>query len=442
MNLGGRVKISVFGLGYVGAVSAGCLAKEGHEIIGVDPNPTKVKLINQRQAPIVEKGIGELIETAVKNGLLKATTHAAEAVRQTDLSLICVGTPSQLNGALDLKYVRHVCEEIGTVIKGLNHHIVVARSTMLPGTMSGLVIPVLEEYSGKKAGVDFGVCNNPEFLREGTAVYDFYHPPKTVIGETDTKSGDILASLYKDLPGPMIRTDVATAEMVKYTDNVWHALKVGFANEIGNICKAVGLDGHKVMDIFCQDTKLNLSSYYMKPGFAFGGSCLPKDVRALTYKGRMLDLSLPILNSILPSNEEQIAKGLKMIIDKGHKKVGILGFSFKAGTDDLRESPMVEIIERLLGKGYDLRIYDKNVNIAKLMGANKDYILNHIPHISKHMVETMDEVLAFAETVVIGNGAEEFQTVLDNLKSQQVVVDLVRIVKDKRSQEQYDGICW
>jgi GDP-mannose 6-dehydrogenase len=442
MNLGGRVKISVFGLGYVGAVSAGCLAKEGHEIIGVDPNPTKVKLINQGQAPIVEKGIGELIETAVKNGLLKATTHAAEAVRQTDLSLICVGTPSQLNGALDLKYVRHVCEEIGTVIKGLNHHIVVARSTMLPGTMSGLVIPVLEEYSGKKAGVDFGVCNNPEFLREGTAVYDFYHPPKTVIGETDTKSGDILASLYKDLPGPMIRTDVATAEMVKYTDNVWHALKVGFANEIGNICKAVGLDGHKVMDIFCQDTKLNLSSYYMKPGFAFGGSCLPKDVRALTYKGRMLDLSLPILNSILPSNEEQIAKGLKMIIDKGHKKVGILGFSFKAGTDDLRESPMVEIIERLLGKGYDLRIYDKNVNIAKLMGANKDYILNHIPHISKHMVETMDEVLAFAETVVIGNGAEEFQTVLDNLKSQQVVVDLVRIVKDKRSQEQYDGICW
>lgn len=436
------MKISVFGLGYVGAVSAGCLAKEGHDIIGVDPNSTKVDLINQGKAPIVEKGIAELIEAAVKNGSLKATTDAIEAVKQSELSLICVGTPSQLNGALDLKYVRQVCEEIGTAIKDLDYHIVVARSTMLPGTMSGLVIPVLEEFSGKKAGVDFGVCNNPEFLREGTAVYDFYHPPKTVIGETDVKSGDILASVYKDLPGPMIRTDVATAEMVKYTDNVWHALKVGFANEIGNICKAINLDGHKVMDIFCQDTKLNLSPYYMKPGFAFGGSCLPKDVRALTYKGRSLDLSLPILNSILPSNEEQVAKGLKMIVDKGHKKVGILGFSFKAGTDDLRESPMVEVIERLLGKGYDLCIYDKNVNLAKLMGANKDYILNHIPHISRHMVETLDEVFAVAETIVIGNGAEEFQTVFGKLKSHQVVVDLVRIVKDKRSQDQYDGICW
>lgn len=436
------MKISVFGLGYVGAVSAGCLAKEGHDIIGVDPNPTKVDLINQGQAPIVEKGIAELIENAVKSGLLKATTNAVEAVKQTNLSLICVGTPSQLNGALDLKYVRHVCEEIGTAIKDLDHHIVVARSTMLPGTMSGLVIPVLEEFSGKKAGIDFGVCNNPEFLREGTAIYDFYHPPKTVIGETDQKSGDVLASIYAGLPGPMIRTDVATAEMVKYTDNVWHALKVGFANEIGNICKAIDLDGHRVMDIFCQDTKLNLSAYYMKPGFAFGGSCLPKDVRALTYKGRTLDLALPILNSILPSNEEQIGKGLKMIIDKGHKKVGILGFSFKAGTDDLRESPMVEVIERLLGKGYDLRIYDKNVNIAKLIGANKDYILNHIPHISRHMVETMDEVLDFADTIVIGNGAEEFQEALGKIKSNQVLVDLVRIVKDKRSQGQYDGICW
>ena len=436
------MKISVFGLGYVGAVSAGCLAKEGHEIIGVDPNPTKVALINQGQSPIVETGIAELIDNAVKTGLLKATTDAREAVRQTDLSLICVGTPSQLNGALDLKYVRHVCEEIGAAIKDLDHHIVVARSTMLPGTMSGLVIPVLEECSGKKVGVDFGVCNNPEFLREGTAVYDFYHPPKTVIGETDQKSGDTLASIYAGLPGPLIRTDVATAEMVKYTDNVWHALKVGFANEIGNICKAVGLDGHRVMDIFCQDTKLNLSAYYMKPGFAFGGSCLPKDVRALSYKGRTLDLELPILNSILPSNMEQIEKGLKMILDKGHKKVGILGFSFKAGTDDLRESPMVEVIERLLGKGYDLRIYDKNVNIAKLIGANKDYILNHIPHISKHMVDTMDDVLAFAETIVIGNGSEEFQGIFNRVNDQQVVVDLVRITKDKRSQDQYDGICW
>ena len=437
------MKISVFGLGYVGAVSAGCLAKEGHEIIGIDPNPTKVELLNKGLSPIVEKGISEIIENSVKIGLLKATTNAFEAVQQTQLSLICVGTPSQLNGALDLKYVRYVCEEIGAAIKDIDHHhIVVARSTMLPGTMSSLVIPILEEFSGKKAGVDFGVCNNPEFLREGTAVYDFYHPPKTVIGETDKKSGDLLASIYADLPGPMIRTDVATAEMVKYTDNVWHALKVGFANEIGNICKSVGLDGHRVMDIFCQDTKLNLSPYYMKPGFAFGGSCLPKDVRALSYKSRTLDLQLPILNSILQSNNEQIEKGIRMILDKGNKKVGILGFSFKAGTDDLRESPMVEVIERLLGKGYEIRIYDKNVNIAKLIGANKDYILNHIPHISKHMVETVAEVLAFSETIVIGNGSEEFQDILSKINHNQVIVDLVRITSEKSTAGKYDGICW
>jgi GDP-mannose 6-dehydrogenase len=436
------VKISVFGLGYVGTVFSGCLAKDGHQVIGVDPNITKVELINKGLSPIIEKDIPEIIKKVVENGSFKATTDALSAVQQAEISLICVGTPSRLNGALDLKFVRSACEEIGAAIKDIDYHIVVIRSTMLPGTMHELVIPVLEEFSGKKAGVDFGVCNNPEFLREGTAVYDFYHPPKTVIGETDEKSGDILASLYADLPGPMIRTDVATAEMVKYTDNVWHALKIGFANEIGNICKAVGLDGHEVMDIFCQDTKLNLSPYYMKPGFAFGGSCLPKDVRALTYKGRTLDLDLPILNSILPSNIEQIEKGLSMIMEKGNKKVGVLGFSFKAGTDDLRESPMVEVIERLLGKGYELSIYDENVNIARLIGANKDYILNRIPHISKHMVETMDEVLQSSDTIVIGNGSEEFKDTLNKVTEKQVVVDLVRINNKDSSKEQYDGICW
>lgn len=436
------MKISIFGLGYVGAVVGGCLAKEGHEVIGVDPNSTKVDLINQGFSPIIEKDIPEIIKKAVQDGILKATTNAKETIHQTDISLVCVGTPSQLNGSLDLKYVRSVCEEIGIAIKDVEYHVVVIRSTMLPGTMKNLIIPTLEEFSGKKAGIDFGVCNNPEFLREGTAVYDFYHPPKTVIGETDEKSGDILASLYSDLPGPMIRTDVATAEMVKYTDNVWHALKIGFANEIGNICKAVDIDGHQVMDIFCQDTKLNLSPYYMKPGFAFGGSCLPKDVRALTYKGRSLDLDLPILNSILPSNLEQIEKGLNMIMDKNNKKIGILGFSFKAGTDDLRESPMVEIIERLIGKGYELRIYDKNVNIARLIGANKDYILNRIPHISKHMVETIEEVMTFSETIVIGNGSDEFKNVLENRKDNQVIVDFVRITESNNPLENYDGICW
>jgi len=314
------MKISIFGLGYVGAVSAGCLSAEGHEVVGVDPNQVKVDLINEGQTPIIEKDIGEIIEKGVAGGLLSATPDVRKAVMATEMSLICVGTPSQLNGSLDLKYVRRVCEEIGAAIKDKEQfHVVVARSTMLPGTMRSIVIPTLEEYSGKAAGEGFGVCNNPEFLREGSAVYDFYNPPKTVIGETDAQSGDMLSSIYSAMDAPLVRTDVETAEMVKYTDNVWHALKVGFANEIGNISKAVGIDGHAVMDIFCKDTKLNLSPYYMKPGFAFGGSCLPKDVRALTYKARSLDVEVPILDSIMPSNEKQIAKGLKMITEKGKR---------------------------------------------------------------------------------------------------------------------------
>jgi GDP-mannose 6-dehydrogenase len=436
------MKISIFGLGYVGAVSAGCLATDKHQVIGVDPNQTKVDLINKGVTPIIEKDIGEMIANTAKNGNLRATTDAREAVINSDLSLICVGTPSQLNGNLDLSYVRRVCEEIGTALKEKSSfHVVVGRSTMLPGSMRNVVIPTLEASSGKKAGVDFGVCNNPEFLREGTAVYDYYNPPKTVIGETDLRAGDMLVELYKHMDAPLIRTDIETAEMVKYTDNNWHAVKVAFANEIGNISKAVGIDGQKVMEIFCQDTKLNLSSYYMKPGFAFGGSCLPKDVRALTYKGKSLDLDLPLLNAIMPSNQRQVEKAIDMIVNKGKRKVGILGFAFKAGTDDLRESPIVDVIEYLIGKGYELKLYDKNVNLASLTGANRDYILNHIPHISRLMVGDMQEVLDFAEIIVIGNGAEEFKPVPASLKIGQVVVDLVRIVKDK-SGKQYDGICW
>lgn len=436
------MRISIFGLGYVGAVSAGCLASDGHDVIGLDPNQTKVDLINKGITPIIEKDIGEMIAATAAAGKLRATIDVREAVMGSDISLICVGTPSLLNGNLDLSYVRRVCEEIGAAIKDKSSfHVVVGRSTMLPGSMRNVVIPTLEQASGKKAGVDFGVCNNPEFLREGTAVYDYYHPPKTVIGESDPRAGDMLVELYKNMDAPMIRTDVETAEMAKYTDNNWHALKVAFANEIGNICKAVGIDGHKVMEIFCQDTKLNLSAYYMKPGFAFGGSCLPKDVRALTYKGRSLDLDLPVLNALMPSNQRQIDKAIDMITNKGKRKVGILGFAFKAGTDDLRESPIVDVIEHLIGKGYELKLYDKNVNLAALTGANRDYILNHIPHISKLMVESMQEVMDFAETIVIGNGAEEFKPVPASLKPGQVVVDLVRISKDMSS-EQYDGICW
>jgi GDP-mannose 6-dehydrogenase len=437
------MNISIFGLGYVGAVSAGCLAKDGHRVIGVDPNQNKVNLINEGTSPIVEKDIGEIISTCVREGRLTATTSVAEAVQDSDISLICVGTPSQLNGSLDLTYVRRVCEEIGAAIAvKTGFHVVVARSTMLPGTMRDVVIPTLEARSGKKAGVGFGVCNNPEFLREGTAVYDYYQPPKTVIGETDGRSGDILATIYASMDAPLIRTDVATAEMVKYTDNVWHALKVGFANEIGNICKSLAIDGHKVMDIFCHDHKLNLSSYYLKPGFAFGGSCLPKDVRALTYKAKTLDVETPILNSILPGNQLQIQRGIKMITEHGKRRIGILGFSFKAGTDDLRESPVVDVIETLIGKGYDLKLYDKNVTLASITGSNRDYILNHIPHISRLMVSNMSEILTHSEVIVIGNGAAEFRDILSKTHSGQVVIDLVRIGSGRSEPGRYEGICW
>jgi GDP-mannose 6-dehydrogenase len=437
------VKVSVFGLGYVGTVSAGCLAHDGHQVIGVDPVRAKIDLINAGQSPIVEEEIGTIIEEAVRSGRLRATHDQDEAIRETELSFVCVGTPSQVNGNLDLTYIRRVCELIGEALRNKqSRHTIVIRSTVLPGTMHEIVIPILEEKSGKKAGIDFGVCNNPEFLREGSAVRDFNSPPKTVIGELDRESGDILAGLYARLEAPLIRTDIRTAEMVKYVDNSWHALKIGFANEVGNLCKALTIDAHEVMGIFCQDKKLNISPAYLKPGFAFGGSCLPKDLRAIAYKAKVRDLQVPIISSILLSNELQIARGVQMIMDKGAKRIGILGFSFKAGTDDLRESPMIEVIERLLGKGYDLRIYDRNVNLARLVGANRDFILNRIPHISKVMVDGVDTILDHAETVVVGNNDPEFHCVPGRLRDDQHLVDFVRITNLRSENGKYDGICW
>lgn len=427
----------------MGAVSAGCLASDGHEVVGVDPVAAKVDLINRGRSPIIEADIDEIIATAAETGKLRATDDSLQAICETELSFVCVGTPSQTNGNLDLRYIRRICEQIGEALKEKNaRHTVVIRSTILPGTMHKVVIPTLEEFSGKRAGVDFGVCNNPEFLREGSAVKDFRSPPKTVIGELDKASGDMLAKLYEKLDAPLIRTDIETAEMVKYVDNSWHALKVGFANEIGNLSKAFGIDAHAVMDIFCQDRKLNISPAYLLPGFAFGGSCLPKDLRALSYQAKMHDLDLPILTSILPSNEMQISRGLQLIMGKGHTRVGILGFSFKAGTDDLRESPLIEVIERLIGKGYDLRLYDKNVKLASLVGANRDFILNRIPHISKLMVDDIEAVLNHAETVVIGNKDPEFRRVPDQLHDGQTLVDFVRIIEGRSSNGKYDGICW
>jgi len=440
---GTSLKVSVFGLGYVGTVSAGCLAQQGHQVIGIDPVRTKVDLVNRGQAPIIEGEISEIIASAAKTGRLCATDNVVEAVRETELSFVCVGTPSQANGNLDLRFIRRICEQIGQSLKHkVAHHVVVIRSTILPGTMRNIVIPCLEEYSGKAAGTDFSVCHNPEFLREGSAVKDFHCPPMTVIGELDQAGGDMLATLYQKIDAPLVRTDLETAEMVKYVNNSWHALKIGFANEIGNLCKSFSIDAHQVMKIFCQDHKLNISPAYLLPGFAFGGSCLPKDLRALAYQAKTHDLALPILTSILPSNEMQVNRGVQLIMEKGHKRVGVLGFSFKAGTDDLRESPVIEVIERLLGKGYDLRIYDKNVNLASLVGANRDFILNHIPHISRLMVDGIPAVLEHAQTVVIGNQDPDFRTVPERLRAEQQLVDFVRISDRRSANGKYDGICW
>ncbi len=437
------MKLSVFGLGYVGCVSAACFAKEGHEVLGVEVNPLKVEIINSGKSPIVEAGVGELIAEMVAAGRLRATTDVGEAIRDTEASLVCVGTPSNANGSLNLAYVKRVCQEIGAALEAKRErHTVIIRSTMLPGTIETLIVPTLEVYSGKQAGRDFGVCINPEFLREGTSLKDFYAPPFTLIGADDEDVAASVRRLYSGVKAPLYVTSTKSAEMVKYACNCFHALKVSFANEIGNICKALNIDSHEVMDVFCQDTKLNLSPYYLKPGFAFGGSCLPKDLRAVTYKARELDLEVPVLQAVLQSNQLQIARAVEMVLRTGKKRVGVLGFSFKAGTDDLRESPIVALIETLIGKGLQLSIYDRDVSLARLHGANKEYIEREIPHISQLMRASIEEVLESSDVLIIGNKADEFRQIETRLREGQTVIDLVRLFDARTSDESYQGICW
>ncbi|MDY7076305.1 MAG: UDP-glucose/GDP-mannose dehydrogenase family protein [Chloroflexota bacterium] len=438
------MRISIFGLGYVGSVSAGCLTALGHDVIGVDVNPIKVDMINAGKSPVIEAGLDDLIAAGVKAGRLRADTRGGEAIAASDISLICVGTPSDNNGNLNLTFVERVCQEIGQALATKeSYHVVVTRSTMLPGSTEEQVIPILESASGHQAGRDFGVSFNPEFLREGTAVHDFHHPPFTVIGQYDERGAKVIAELYADIDAPLLTVPLKVAEIVKYANNAFHALKVTFANEIGNICKRQGIDSHQVMDIFCMDENLNLSPYYLKPGFAFGGSCLPKDLRALLYYAHHLDLSLPVLESILPSNELQIKRGLELVKQAGKKKIGVLGFSFKAGTDDLRESPLVELIETLIGKGYQVKVYDRNVSLARLHGANRAYIEREIPHIATLMYDSMEEVIAESEVIIIGNKAPEFHQALQRVRQDQIVIDLVRILKDiDQLDAQYEGICW
>lgn len=438
------MKVSVFGLGYVGSVSAAAFADDGHDVVGVDVVEDKVSAVNEGRSPIVEPGLGDLLRRGVDAGRLRATTSTEDAVRATDLSLICVGTPSRKNGSLDLTYLTRVCDEIGQVLRDKDaYHVVVVRSTVLPGTTHGTVIPALEAASGKKYGEGFGVSVNPEFLREGTALRDFTHPPLTLVGHNHAADAAPTKALYQNIDAPLFSASIRVAEMIKYTSNTWHAVKVVFANEIGNLCKRLGVDSHEVMDIFCQDNKLNLSPYYLKPGFAFGGSCLPKDVRALQYRAKELDLEMPLVASVLASNHLQVEHAIDRIVETGRKKVGLLGFSFKADTDDLRESPMVILAEALLGKGYELSIYDRNVSMARLVGANKQYITEQIPHLSRHLCESIDQVIDQSDVIVIGNAAPEFSDAVTRCRPDQVVVDLVRIPLDfSKVNAQYDGICW
>lgn len=436
------MRITIFGLGYVGAVCAGCLSARGHEVIGVDVSQTKIDLINQGKSPIVEPGLAELLEAGVKSGRLRGTTDVAAAVLASELSFIAVGTPSKRNGDLDLGYMESVCKQIGAALRDKQErHTVVVRSTVLPGTVKNVVIPLIEAASGKKAGVDFGVATNPEFLRESTAIKDYDFPAMTVIGELDQQSGDLLQELYSELDAPIIRKSIEVAEMIKYTCNVWHAAKVTFANEIGNIAKAAGVDGREVMDVVCQDHKLNLSKYYMKPGFAFGGSCLPKDVRALSYRAGSLDVETPLISSLMRSNAAQVKKAFDIVTHYDKRRIGLLGLSFKAGTDDLRESPLVELAEMLIGKGYELRIFDSNVEYARVFGANKEYIESKIPHVSSLLCKELDEVVSQSDVLIIGNGEQRFAEVMNSVGDDKQIVDLVGFMAHA-TQANKEGICW
>mgnify|MGYP001054809142 CR=1 FL=1 len=436
--------VSIFGLGYVGSVVAACLSRNGNGVIGVDVNPIKTTLVAQGQSPIMEKGLEELLRMGSARALIRTTMDAVQAVIESEVSMICVGTPSNYDGKPDLSSLIRVSEKIGRALKAKSRfHVVVVRSTVLPGTTEEVVIPILEKCSGKRAGVDFGVCFNPEFLREGTAIEDFYEPPFTVIGSDDERAVRAVSELYSMLTAPVFVVPFRVAEMLKYANNAFHALKVCFANEIGILCRRQGIDSHQVMEMFCRDTKLNLSRYYLTPGFAFGGACLPKDLRGLLHRSRHLDLSLPVLESILRSNTRQVEVACEMVEESGRRRVGICGFSFKAGTDDLRESPMVRLIEFLLGKGFPLRVYDESVSLARLHGTNRAYIEQAVPHIASLIAHSLEDIIEWAEVIVIGSQFPQLQAALAKLRPDQKVIDLVGTAKNLLPLNgQYQGICW
>ncbi len=437
------MRISIFGMGYVGAVTAACLAKEGHRVIGVEISKDKVEQIAAGKSPLVEDKIVEIIGDVVRQGTLSATMDARSAINETDVSMICVGTPSRPNGDVDLTFVTRVSEKIGQVLKNKSgFHTLIYRSTIPPGTTEEVVIPILEEHSGKRVYLDFDVCFNPEFLREGSAVDDLYHPPFTVVGVQSEGAAEVVKQLFSFVNAPFEVTTIRTAEMVKYVCNVFHALKICFANEVGTLARRFGIDGHEVMRLFALDTKQNISPMYLKPGFAYGGSCLPKDVRGLLYQARKMDYAAPLIAAIPPSNDQQLDEGFQLVTSFKKKKIGFLGLAFKGGTDDLRESALVRLAERLIGKGYELLIYDRHVNLARIFGSNKAFIEKEIPHIEKLFATSIDEVVYGSEVIIVGNYDPEYASALKAARDRRIV-DLVRITDNPAALgDNYHGICW
>lgn len=440
----GSKKISVFGLGYVGAVSLACLARDGHEITGVDIDESKLELLRRGQAPIVENGIQELIRAVVSGGSATVTDSVRDAILATDLSFVCVGTPASANGNQDLTAITRIAEQIGNVLpEKASRHVIVIRSTVRPGTVEEVIQPAIERVSGLKAGRDFSLCFQPEFLREGTSINDYDHPPMTVVGTNDEHAGEMLRGVFGHLPCEFVQTSIRTAEMLKYACNAFHAVKVTFANEIGRISQAAGVDPHEVMKLLCMDRQLNISPAYLRPGFAFGGSCLPKDLKALLYMAKSKDIELPMLSNIIPSNSMHIEHAIERVLAGGRRSVGMVGLSFKSGTDDLRESPLVIMAERFIGKGLQLCIYDPAVNVARLIGANRRFIEESIPHIASLMTGELETLIKNADVLVIAMKSPDVVSALQaHSRHDQVLLDLVGLPQLEEFRAQYLGVCW
>jgi GDP-mannose 6-dehydrogenase len=438
------MKVSIFGLGYVGAVSTACLARDGNTVVGVDIDESKLEMFRSGISPIVEEGMPELVRDVVANKEVAVTSDIYRAIHDTELSFICVGTPSRPNGSQDLSAAQRVCEQIGQALRDkTSYHVVVVRSTVVPGTVEEVLTPILKAESGKRNGVEFDVCFMPEFLREGTSIRDYDNPPYTVVGSSSEKAAQAIQKLFANLESEFCRTNVRTAEMLKYASNAFHATKITFANEVGRLCKAYDVDSHEVMELFSRDTALNISAAYLKPGFAFGGSCLPKDLRAVLHMAKTRDVELPMLQAIVPSNTTHIHTAIDSVLSNGRRTIGMIGLSFKSGTDDLRESPLVALAEHFIGKGLTLSIYDREVNLSRIMGANKKFIETSIPHIAQLMTSDCRQMIRDSEVIVVGIKDPEIVDLLhEEARAEHFVLDLVHIPEHDTLDCKYRGVCW